>query len=297
MKKFLFLAFVFISIISCGKKNKKDDSYYKENAKAYERKMAEEKMQDSILNLPPIAISFDEAIMDSMRWDRMVIIEGYLQLPQSMSLSQNTQSLDFYGRENQINGVSIKTQITVGDGNNKMKRLAEKYSIADIFIKDKNGIPVNINDRVRLLGKMSIHKAYGGSRKYNVSIDCKEIEKIEDITLDYASFNWPVLAFEEYKKKENYNKMFVLEGMLSPSIVTNVDFETNWELKDEKGKKFTVYFITGNNSNNIEYLEKGWKIKDIRLHKNNGDLVNLSKKVKVYGMLKPGGFHIEEIVQ
>jgi hypothetical protein len=53
--------------------------------------------------------------------------------------------------------------------------------------------------------------------------------------------------------------------------------------KDEKG--FTADIERGTSANNVEDLKSGYKLEDIKIHDNNGNVINLADKFKITGKL------------
>jgi hypothetical protein len=68
------------------------------------------------------------------------------------------------------------------------------------------------------------------------------------------------------------------------------------DLTDAKGVKFTVKLVRGSGNSQMEDLPEDWSQSDIKIHNNKGELVSLKKTVRVYGVLKLDGLHIEEVV-
>ncbi|MGL5888636.1 MAG: hypothetical protein ACRC3B_02055, partial [Bacteroidia bacterium] len=108
MKKILYTASIIASatLVSCGdyadprkKDRSSDGTNYPESP--YEK---EQRLKDSLAKLPPAAVTFEQAIADTLELKHNVIIEGYFQLPQLSSSSDRGQSMNFYGRRNQMHG-------------------------------------------------------------------------------------------------------------------------------------------------------------------------------------------------
>lgn len=98
---------------------------------------------------------------------------------------------------------------------------------------------------------------------------------------------------------ENEKKYIEVSGFLNPggsvfcsnigggNVKCGVKFTEN--PGDEKG--FNADIEQGTWANNIEKLERGYKREDIKIHDNNGNIINLADKVKLTGEMNvtPGG--------
>ncbi|MCA6362686.1 MAG: hypothetical protein IM638_06580 [Bacteroidetes bacterium] len=132
-------------------------------------------MKDSLAKLPPKPVTFDEALADTLSIAHNVSIEGYLQLPQLSSSSDRGQSMNFFGRHNQMDGKDIYATIPTGSGKNKMKSLPKNYKPSDVSITDKNGKPVGLNERVKLSGSIYASKDYSDPKKYTLFFTVTDI--------------------------------------------------------------------------------------------------------------------------
>lgn len=297
MKKTAILsaAVLALAFASCGgnseKQSAKDDA--NRPLSAYE---IEQRMKDSLAKLPPKPMTFDEALADTLSIAHNVSIEGYLQLPQLSSTSDRGQSMNFYGRHNQMDGKDIYATIPTGSGKNKMKSLPESYKPSDVSITDKNGKPVGLNERVKLSGSIYASKDYSDPKKYTLFFTVTDIEKVDEAAADYPAMNWPELTADASKKEENYDKPFYLEGKLEVPMFVLTGQEMTIDLVNTKGEKFTVKIVTGTGNSQMEDLIENWSQADVKIRDNKGAVISLKKPVKVYGVLALDGLHVEEII-
>ncbi|MCU0434044.1 MAG: hypothetical protein MUC87_11360 [Bacteroidia bacterium] len=295
-KIFLFPATILVlALASCGGNNDNRSTAGDANRQLSKYEI-EQRMKDSLAKLPPKAMSFEEALADTLSLTHNVSIEGYLQLPQLSSTSDRGQSMNFYGRRNQMTGKDIYTNMPTGSGKNKMKSLPENYKPSDVSITDKNGNNVGLNERVKLTGSMYASKDYSDPKKYTLFFTATEIEKVEEKSADYPAMNWPELTTDASKKEENYGKPFYLEGKLEVPMFVLTGQEMSIDLVNAKGEKFSVKVVTGSGNNQMEDLAENWSQADVKIRDNKGAMVSLKKTVRVYGVLALDGLHLEEIV-
>lgn len=296
MKKLILLASVF-ALLSCGGNDAETKKMMDEANAGFEASQKEQKIKDSIANLPPKEISFEEALKDTVKDEHKVVIEGYLALATLTSISDEDQSMNLYGRKNQSTGNYVYTTMPIKEKNG-MKKLPEKYTPADVFIKDANGADLGLNERVRLTGKMYASESYSEKGKYTIYFTVTNIEKAEEKAFDYSTANWPTLDKATAEKADdNKGKEFMVEGVVDIPMFVMTGYEMGINVKNAKGEIINVKVITGTGSSMMENLAENWTAKDIKIHDAKGNLINNKKKVKMYGVLALDGLHIEEIVQ
>lgn len=94
-------------------------------------------------------------------------------------------------------------------------------------------------------------------------------------------------------KPESDGKYYEVAGYLSPrgsvfcSNIGSSRVECGLDFLEAPGsdKKFSAEIQQGSGANSIEKLESGYKDSDIKIHDNNGQLINLSEKVKITGKM------------
>ncbi|TND08600.1 MAG: hypothetical protein FD123_2104 [Bacteroidetes bacterium] len=282
--------FIFISCGNDSKKNKTEDNKPKRES-AYEKA---ERVKDSINKLPAVAMTFEQAFADTMQQEHNVSVEGYLQLRLMSSASSGGQSMNFFGRHNQNHGQSMYTRIHTGTGNNRMKALPENYRLKDLVITDDKGKTFSANERVRITGRMKA--SFSDPKRKAVYLDVIKMERIPDARTDYAALNLPELSFGDDDKEEMRDKAYFLEGKLSMPMYVLTGAEISIDLTNKKGQKFTVKILNGKGISQMENLKEGWTEKDVVIRDSKGETVPLKKNVRVYGVLKLDGLHVEEII-
>ncbi len=298
MKK-LLITIPALALFACGGSSEKDNKTElpKQKSEAYTKYELEQKMKDSVALLPAKTLTFDEALQDTMEWEHKVVIEGYIHLATLTSINEKSQSVNLYGRRNQQHGTYIYTNMPVGTGNNEMKKLPEKYLASDVSILDSKGTAVNLNERVKLSGKMYTSKSYTPGKRGTTYFTVTDIEKIPEASVDYAALNWPKLDLAGSKKEENYDKEFMMEGKIEVPMFVLTGSEMTVDLVTSSGDKITIKIGSGTGASQMENLVENWTPKDVKVHNNKGGLVNLKQKVKVYGTLGLDGLHVEDIAQ
>jgi len=94
-------------------------------------------------------------------------------------------------------------------------------------------------------------------------------------------------------KPESDKKYYEIAGYLSPrgsvfcSNIGSSRVECGLDFLETPGgeKKFGAEIQEGSGANAIEKLESEYKDSDVKIHDNNGQLINLSEKVKITGKM------------
>lgn len=296
-QSFLWAAVVATAVLtSCGSENRPMPDSLRNGPhteSAYEK---EQRMKDSLLKLPAKVMTFEEAMADTLQLDHNVTIEGYFQLPQLSSSGSSGQSLNFFGRRNQMNGKYIYSSVPTGSGNNQMSALPDKYLPGDLVITDVKGTKFTGNERVRLTGVFRSSKSYSDPNDRTQYLDVTNIEKVDEQALDYSKLGATELAKAESEKEENYDNLYYLDGKLSIPMFVLTGTEMTIDLTNKKGEKFTVKLVTGSGSSMMEELKENWAPNDVKIRDNKGNIVKTGKNVRVYGVLKLDGLHVEEVV-
>ncbi len=235
----------------------------------------------------PVAMSFDEALKYKKSEEKLVEIEGYIQLSVISNFSADGQSMDFYGRKNQRAGQAFYTTMPIGSGKNKMKQLPKEYYSTDVEIIDNSGNKLGANERMKITGYI-----YGITTTSYLKV--VKIEKVPEKPVDYPSLKFPKLTMAEKDKTTNYDKPFYLEGKLKVPMYVLVDDESTVDLISG-GQTFPLKLVTGSGPSQIEALKEGWTPKDVKIRNGKGTVIKSNQNVKVYGVLKLDGLHVEEI--
>ncbi len=293
LKKFsLFLSAITLAMlmVGCGNSNSTDGG-------------GVENVSESAPIEPPkpLELAYD-AVFDSSKHEKLISVEGYLQLPNMMYTSGNTAQVDFHARTNQHYGKSITANIETGDCNNCMAKLGEKYQLSDLKLKADDGTEVLANQRVRLTGKVRVYDSDMTENGYTASLDVTKIEKVPEIDLDYSQFKVVELTSENlYDTTLNY----VLSSVKSKIGVPTMLFMENDVTLDMTvgGKRIGATFTFGTGPNQIEPIPANYSPSDFKIHDYTGKIINLNKPTKVYGTRStphkdsPGLLYVERVEQ
>lgn len=246
--------------------------------------------KEEVKDEKPVGMTYDQGLNYKKGDRKLVEIEGYVQLSVISNFSEKGQTVSFYGRKNQMEGKDYYTTMPIGDGKNQMKQLPLKYKSSDVQMKDDEGNTVLANERVKLTGYLYAI----GETEY---LEVTKIHKVPEVAVDYAALNFPVLLEKNKADNKAFEKGYQLEGKLSVPMYVLIDDETTVDLTDKNGKTFNLKVITGTGASQIEELKEGWTNKDVKIRNDQGKLISTGKNVKVYGVLKLDGLHVESIVQ
>lgn len=287
MKNVSFLVSVLtlmISVSSCGSDAKNDKVGKRPNRYSDSIRRA-----DSLARYgTPLDIQFAEAT-DKANDDKRVTVIGYIDVPHiSYSTGNKTGQLGLIERPNQMFGTfDILLSLQLGKGNNTMKALPDKYTPDDVVVTGKSGEKVNAGDRVKMTGILHVNESY-------TSLDVQEIEKMENVEIDYSALNATKISGPEKPGKELDGKLVVTEGMLEMPVLTMSGDLTFLYLKVPDIKdKLTVNIAYGTGPGKLEPLPDNYTTKDIKIQNNKGELIDMKKKVRVYGIWKKDRIQIE----
>ena len=96
------------------------------------------------------------------------------------------------------------------------------------------------------------------------------------------------MTFANFNSQANHEKQISLEGYLrlpSTTLVTDTIMIKLCESTDPKSKSLSFSLPVGSGANQVEKPPKDYGQKDLKLHANDGSLVDLSQKVRVSGKL------------
>lgn len=248
------------------------------------------RIADSIAeNSPPVAIAFGEAI-NKANDGKKVIIEGYLSLPSTSYSSGKSQQLSLLERQTQFDDAfNFILSITTGSGKNEMTELKEGYLANDVKVVGKSGEAITIGDHVKITGKLT---AYGSF----ASLDVVEIEKLDPVVIDYSTLNAPKLTSANIEDSALENKIVCIEGMLeTPYSTMGGDYTFLFLKATGFTDNVTVDFAYGETAACLERLPENYKESDFKIHDFSNKLINIKKKVRIYGMLSNGNVKVESI--
>lgn len=108
-----------------------------------------------------------------------------------------------------------------------------------------------------------------------------------------AAKNGEPVDFANACKPESDKKYYEVAGYLSPrgsvfcSNIGSSRVECGLDFLEAPGsdKKFSAEIQQGTQANSIEKLESGYKDADVKIHDINGQLINMSEKVRITGKM------------
>jgi len=95
-------------------------------------------------------------------------------------------------------------------------------------------------------------------------------------------------TFANFNTKANDQKQISLEGYLRlpvSTLVSDTMLLDLYETSDAKGKPVSVSIYIGNSANRVEKPPKDYTSKDLKVHANDGSLVDPQQKVRVAGKM------------
>ncbi len=96
---------------------------------------------------PPVEVSVLAACAEENA-KRTVIVEGYLRLPETISVS-DTAVIDLWSLTGG-SGDTVSVEFSIGDAPNQLRKPPENFSITSLRVITRGGKEVTIRDRVRL---------------------------------------------------------------------------------------------------------------------------------------------------
>jgi hypothetical protein len=286
MKKIFFpltvLALV-ISSSSCGNKPEQDNG-----DKIADHYMDSFKRADSLAQHgTPVDIQFAQA-MEKENDEKRVSVTGYLALPHTSYSTGSTGQLGFIGRPNQMDSpLNYILSIPIGTGKNSMKALPDKYTNDDVIVTGKNGEKIHVGDRVKITGKLHASDSYP-------SMDVQEFEKLDDVAIDYSTLTATKIAGPEKPGTDLDGKLVYAEGTLEMPMLS-MSGELTFLYLHVAGLKdqMTVNIAYGNGPGKLEPLPEHYGENDVKIRNSKGELINMKKKVRVYGIWRNERINIE----
>lgn len=225
-----------------------------------------------------VAINFSKAFDKSMN-DEIVTMEGYLMLPEYLYQSPGSIGLNFYERENQFFAAhQMNVSIVTGEGNNAMQPLPKNYKAEDVKIRANDGGLINPGDRVRVTGLLHASATY-------YDLDCKKLEKIAGIHTDYTKLDPVKLDATNMKEASLTGQLVTIEGILDVPVFLMGSLAADFELKTPAiAKTIPVAIAYGKGPGRLKKLPDNFSAADIKIHDDHNRLVNINRKVVIYGM-------------
>jgi hypothetical protein len=236
----------------------------------------QQKAMDAILNAEPI--EFPKAFDNSMN-DKMVKVEGYFSMPEYSYQLQGSVRLNFYERKNQFFAFpQLSLLMDAGDGNNAMQPLPKKFKPEDVKIKTDNGSYVYPGERISVIGELSVSPDY-----YRVA--CKKVEKIPGVEVNYGALDAVKLNTGNMTDANLKGRLVSIEGEFEiPSFVFGSN-ATNLDLSVPGiNKKVPIAIAFGNGAGKLQPLPGNFSPADVKIHDDRNRVINLKRKVLVYGV-------------
>jgi hypothetical protein len=240
---------------------------------------------DSAKNAPAVAITY-QAMFDKSNQDKNVIVEGYLALPSTSYMSDESTQLDFYERKGMFwSKESITLNMPVGSGKNTMKKMPLSYSADDMQVTTEDGTVVSVDAHIRVTGHLS---TYG-------TLDVTKVEALKDDQTDFTKLQVTHIDASNPPSSALEGKLVSAEGTLDIPMST-LDGNYTWLYLHIKGIEDgqIIHIKYGDKPNQIEPLQDGYGEDDFKVHAKDGTLVG-KKKIRVYGVYDSDAIKVEQI--
>jgi hypothetical protein len=214
--------------------------------------------------------------------DKLVSIEGYLQMPSSMYTSNRGGQLNFYSRPDQHHGQYMIATIKMGDCNNCMAKVKEKYTPADLKVKTTDGAEIGGNSRVKLTGRLRVSESTYRKSGLSVSMTVDKIEKADEVAIDYTQLGAVTIDKTTIRDSSLKDELVYATGKLSIPMLLFMDDDVSLDLTTPGGK-LNANFVFGKGPNQIQPIPKNYKKTDIKVMDHTGKVINLAKPVKIWG--------------
>jgi hypothetical protein len=259
---FAFTAFVFTA---CG------DNNLANHMNNYSDSIA---LADSLAEWgTPAAMDFTK-LKDPALDGKRVVIEGYV----GIGMYASNGMFYLYERKGQFAGDEMGIHLEDGTGKNTMKDLPDKFTHDDIVITGNSGEKIGFGDHVRVTGICRYHST-GSS-----TISTQLVEKIDDAAYDYAGSAAVKIDASNANDTSLIGKLVYVEGILDiPTYINGNDVDFNITIAGLSNNT-EVTVNTGTGANLVEELPDGFTPADFKVHGFDNSIINLKKKVRVYGV-------------
>lgn len=246
------------------------------------------KAEEEKKNAPPVAVQWSN-LSDSMLHETNIELTGYVALP-GTSYQSSTAQIGLYERPAQFEAnESFIVTVDVGSGNNTMVSLPEKYKESDLKITGNAGEAITAGDRVKITGRFTNKYGY-------YSLDCKSIEKLDAVPIDYSALNATKLTSSNLKDTTLNGKLVMAEGVFEMPMMTMSGAYTFVYLKKAGlGDDFTVNIQYGSKPGQLGSLPDNYSDADVKIMGADGKPINFKKRVRVYGVLKNEAIYVERV--
>lgn len=238
---------------------------------------------------PPVAIDFSK-VLDEANNGKRVTIEGYLALPSSSMISDESVQLALFERAGQFHSsLSFILDMPVGSGKNTMKKIPLKYAKSDVDVTGNKEEKIVIGDHVKVTGKFTVYGTF-------CSMDIQEIEKLEPAAIDYASLGATKITSANAEDTTLEDKLVYLEGTIEiPTLTMGGDYTFIYLKVPGMSDQVTVDVGYGSIPGRMQAPPENYTDSDIKIFGDNGNPINIKKKVRVYGVKSGSSIYAESI--
>lgn len=238
---------------------------------------------------PPKAIGFSD-VLDEANNGKRVTIEGYIALPTSSMISDESVQLALFERGNQFSSpLNFIVDMPVGSGKNTMNKIPLKYEKTDVAITGNKGEAITIGDRVKITGSFTVYSSF-------CSMDIQEIEKLDPVKTDYAALGATKITADNQSDTALNEKMVYAEGTIEMPMLTMGGEYTFVYLKVPGiSDQLTIDIGYGDGPARMATPPENYTDKDIKIFDDNGTPINMKKKVRVYGIMDGDRIKVESI--
>lgn len=223
-------------------------------------------------------IDFAKAFDNSMN-GKIVKLEGYFYPPEFSYQLQGSVRLNFYERKNQsFASPQLSLLIDAGESNNAMQPLPKEYKPEEVKIKTNDGSYVYVGDPISVIGVLS-----AGTDYYRLT--CKKLEKIPELQTNYATLNAVKLTADNITDPLLKGRLVAIEGELEPPKFIINSYATNLYIKVPGIiDPIKINILFGEGPGKLKHLPDNFSPSDVKIGDNKNRVVNISRKVLVYGV-------------
>ena len=238
---------------------------------------------------PPTAIDFTK-VLDEAYNNKRVTIEGYLSLPSSSMISDESVQLALFERAGQFSStLNFILDMPVGKGNNTMNSIPLKYAKSDVVVTGNKGETIGIGDHVKVTGKFKVYGSF-------CSLDIQEIEKLDPVKLDYSSLGATKVTSANAADTTLEDKLVYAEGSIEiPTLTMGGNYTFIYLTIPGMSDHITVDVGYGSEPGRMEAPPENYTDKDIKIFGDNGSPINIKKKVRIYGVMHGTSIRAESI--
>lgn len=292
MKKIIFpLLFLTaaLSLFSCFRKKNREKEEFLKSLSSSSHYFDSIRHADSLAEFgTPTDVTYAE-LMNEANKGKRVSVEGYISLPSSSMISDESVQLSLVERPGQFTSpFNFIADIKVGKSNNTMNKIPTKYNADDVLIRGNKGEEILVGDRVKITGKLTVYGTFA-------SMDVQVLEKLDPVKIDYASLGATKITAANMNDTALEKHFVYAEGMLEIPMLTMGGTYTFLYLNLPGGQQLTIDIKYGDRPGCMEAPPKDYSDNDIHIYDDNGKAISLKRKVRVYGDLSYERINVESI--